>query len=157
MIRSLSIQRLAALCCLVLAAPAHAAEADDRAAVLATVQQLFNALAARDEGAIQALVLPDGRITRHAVRDGEAVVRTGTWQDWIRQIMGSTRRLEERMVDPEVRVRGSLASVWTEYDFMVDGRLSHCGVNLLDLARVEGSWRILNVSYTAETQGCVER
>jgi hypothetical protein len=142
---------------LLFAAPAQAGQADERAAVLATVQQLFDALTARDEAAIRGIVLPEGHITRHAARDGEAVLRTGTWEEWIGQIMGSTRRLEERAVDSEVRVRGNLAAVWMEYDFLVDGVRSHCGANLLDLARVDGRWKILNVSYTAETEGCADR
>ena len=151
------VTALFALACLALTAPAHAEEGEERQAVLATVQRLFDALAARDEAAIQAIVLPEGRITSHAVRDGQVAVRTGTWPEWTQRIMAATQRLEERMVDPQVRVRGSLATVWTEYDFHVDGALAHCGVNLIDLERLDGRWRILNVSFTVETEGCARQ
>ena len=155
MIRSLNA--LFALACLALGAPTHAAEADERSEVLGAVQRLFDALAARDQAAIQSTVLPEGRITSHVVRDGQVAVRTGSWEEWTQRIMSATRRLEERMFDPEVRIRGSLATVWTEYDFHIDGALSHCGMNLVDLARVDGRWRILNVSFTVETEGCPRR
>ncbi|WP_129790874.1 nuclear transport factor 2 family protein [Sphingosinicella sp. CPCC 101087] len=146
-----------ALICLALASPARAAEADEREEVLATVQQLFDALAGRDQAAIQSILLPEGRITSHVVRDGQVVVRTGSWEEWTKRIMSADRRLEERMFDPEVRIRGSLAAVWAEYDFLVDGAVSHCGVNLVDLAKADGRWRILNVSFTVETEGCATR
>jgi hypothetical protein len=151
------IRSLFALICLAFAAPAHAGEGDERHAVLGTVQRLFDALTARDQAAIQSTVLPEGRLTSHVVRDGRAVVRTGTWEEWTQRIMSATQRLEERMFDPEVRIRGSLAAVWTEYDFHVDGTLTHCGINLVDLAKADGRWRILNVSFTVETEGCASR
>src|SRR5688572_8102547 len=67
---------------LAVAAPAQAGQAPERRAVLATVQRFFDALAARDQGALMATVIPEGRITSHRVRDGRTVVQTGGWSEW---------------------------------------------------------------------------
>jgi hypothetical protein len=138
------------------AIPAHGAPSERRA-ILATIQRFFDALAAHDEAAIMAEVLPEGRISSHRVRDGNVVVQTGSWAEWAGRIAASTERLEERMYAPRVRIRGSLASVWTEYSFHRNGAFSHCGIDLFDMAKVDGRWRILNISYTAETEGCRRR
>ena len=140
-----------------LAVPAHAAEVDDRRDVLATVQRFFDALGARDQAALMAEVIPEGRITSHRVRDGSVVVRTTGWTEWAAGVAGAAQTLEERMYDPRVRIRGSLATVWTEYTFHLNGAFSHCGIDLFDMAKVDGRWRILNISYTAETEGCRRR
>ena len=142
---------------LLAAAPAHADSREDRREVLAAVQRLFDAMAAHDESALMAGVISDGRITSHRVRDGRVTLRTTGWAEWAQQVASATQRLEERMVDPHVRIRGSLATVWTEYTFHIDGNFSHCGIDLIDLAKVDGRWRILNISYTAETEGCRRR
>ena len=139
------------------AAPAQAGPREDRREVLAAVQRLFDAMAARDQAALMAAVIPEGRITSHRTRDGQTVVRTTGWAEWVQQVAGATQRLEEQMVDPQVRIRGSLATVWTYYTFHIDGAFSHCGIDLFDLAKVDGRWRILNISYTAETEGCRRR
>ena len=146
-----------AMLALALAVPAQAGQAEERRAVLATVQRLFDALAARDPAAIMVEVLPEGRITSHRVRDGNLVMRTTGWSEWAQGLAGVQEPLEERMHDPKVRIRGTLASVWTEYVFRRNGAFSHCGIDLVDLAKVDGRWRILNLSYTAETDGCRRR
>jgi hypothetical protein len=149
--------RLLALLLLALAAPAQAGQGAERRAILSTVQSFFDALAARDQAAIMALVVPEGRITSHRVRDGRTVVQTGGWADWAAGLAGVNEPLEERMYAPQVRIRGSLATVWTEYSFRRNGAFSHCGIDLFDLAKIDGRWRILNISYTVETEGCRRR
>jgi hypothetical protein len=169
MIQSLSISHRGEIACrivrivasalalLLMVVPAQAGPRQDRGEVLAAVQSLFDAMAAHDQAALMAAVIPEGRITSHRVRDGQVSLRTTGWAEWAQQVAGATQRLEERMVDPQVRIRGSLATVWTEYTFHIDGTFSHCGIDLFDLAKVDGRWRILNISYTAETEGCRRR
>src|SRR5688572_9369148 len=108
--RRLGISRLGVLltALLVVAAPAHAGQAAERRAVLATVQGLFDALAARDQAALMALVIPEGRITSHSVRNGHVVVQAGGWLEWAARIAGVNDPLEERMYHPQIRVHGSL-------------------------------------------------
>ena len=148
---------LALIAVLVLAAPADAGPREDPREVLAAVQRLFDAMAAHDQTALMAAVIPEGRITSHRVREGQVSLRTSGWAEWAQQVAGATQRLEERMYDPQVRIRGSLATVWTSYTFHLGGTFSHCGIDLFDLAKVDGRWRILNISYTAETEGCRRR
>ena len=84
-------------------------------------------------------------------------MRTGSWDEWADRIVAGSDRLEERMHAPRVRTSGSLATVWTDYSFHRNGAFSHCGVDLVDLAKVGGRWRILNISFTVETEGCRRR
>jgi len=150
-------RRLLTLLLLLVSVPALAGQREERREVLATVQRLFDALAARDAAAIMATVIPEGRISSHRVRDRRVVVQTSSWAEWAQRIDGVTERLEERMYDPQVRIRGSLATVWTKYSFHRNGTFSHCGIDLFDLAKIDGRWRILNLSYTTETEGCRRR
>jgi hypothetical protein len=149
--------RLLSLLLLFAATPAAADDRSDRREILGAVQGLFDALAARDPDAIMALVVPEGTIAAHVSRDGTSRLRAQRWQEWAASLRSGTERLEERMHRPRVRIRGNLASVWTEYSFYRDGAFSHCGVDLFDMARVEGRWLILNLSFTMEREGCRRR
>ena len=62
--------------------------------------------------------------------------------------------LRERMWDHQVLVDGPLAQVWGPYDFHVDGKFSHCGVNSIGLVRGADGWRVAAVSYTMRKDGC---
>ena len=62
--------------------------------------------------------------------------------------------LRERYWDPVVHVRGSLAVVWTPYEFWRDGKTTHCGVDVFELVKQAGAWKIGNVMYTVEPDAC---
>ena len=59
--------------------------------------------------------------------------------------------LLERIWDPEVKIRGPIANVWTPYDFWIDGKFSHCGIDSFDLIKVDGQWKISGIMYTVES------
>ena len=64
------------------------------------------------------------------------------------RVEGSEAVLTERMFDPEVRVSGDLAMVWTPYDFYVGDEFSHCGADAVLLSRSGDSWTIVALSWT---------
>ena len=59
--------------------------------------------------------------------DGTRSSSTSTLEQLVARVEGSEQVLTERMFDPEVRVSGDLAMVWTAYDFYVGDEFSHCG------------------------------
>jgi hypothetical protein len=64
--------------------------------------------------------------------------------------------LRERYWSPTVLIRESIAVVWAPYEFWEDGKTSHCGVDVFDLIRVKGEWRIANSMWTVEPESCAE-
>jgi hypothetical protein len=54
------------------------------------------------------------------------------------------------MWNPEVRVRGDIATIWTPDDFWIDGEFSHCGTDSFHLIRSPEGWRITSGLYTVE-------
>ena len=139
---------------LALAALGSSVPPEESRAVTAAVQGFFDALAVRDQARILEMVVPNGSITGHAERNGQDRSFTETWPAWAAKLGNSKQRLDERMQSPEVRVRGNMASVWTAYTFNIDGKFSHCGYDQFDLARLDGRWRIVNLSFTVEQTGC---
>ena len=144
----LAVAMLLAAAC----APARHVPTDaDRAAILQTVQSIFDALAQGDGETLRRVMHPD--VLMHSVErsaDGVPSVSTSTLDQLVARVEGSETVLIERMFDPEVRISGDLAMVWTPYDFYVGDSLSHCGADAVLLARdVETrSWRIVSLSWT---------
>lgn len=122
----------------------------EREAILAAVQGIFDALAAGDGEILREIMHPD--VLMHSVEraaDGTRSSSTSTRDQLIARLEGSEDVLIERMWDPEVRVSGDLAMVWTPYDFYVGEDLSHCGADALLLTRNEDeSWTIIALSWT---------
>lgn len=51
-------------------------------------------------------------------------------------------KFEERLLLWQVLADGTMAQVWTPYEFYVNGKLSHRGVNSFSLAKIAGAWKI---------------
>ena len=128
--------------------------AGDAAAVAATVQAFFDTMAAKDVEGSRKVLAPTGRFNSVRNVDGKATVRTSAVEDYLRTLPAGKSAQRERMWNPEVRVRGDIASVWTPYDFWIDGKFSHCGIDTFNLVRSDGAWKIVDATYTVETTGC---
>jgi hypothetical protein len=73
---------------------------------------------------------------------------------FVAMIGGTKQRFLERMWSPTVFLQGSLAVVRTSYDFHVDGKFSHCGVDVFTLVRSRGEWRVTHIVFTTQRQNC---
>jgi hypothetical protein len=124
--------------------------APERDAVLAIVQAFFDTLAAKDVAAARQILMPTGRFYAVGQQDGKPRIRAFTSDDYLKDLAAMKQNMRERMWNPEVRVRGSIASVWTPYDFWIDGKFSHCGVDAFDLVKTDEGWKIAGLSYTVE-------
>jgi hypothetical protein len=136
---------LAALFPLALHAATPADTADEQA-VLAPVHAMFDGMAKRDAAAIRKPTLPNGVMV--LMRDGKPTQMT--FEDFATRVgKPGTKQIEERIHDPLVRVDNDLAVVWAPFDFLVDGKVEHCGTDLFNLVRQNGQWLIASVADTS--------
>jgi hypothetical protein len=149
---------LLALLPLILIHPEASAQASgperDRDEIVATVQRFFDTMATRDVDGAGQVLLPGGSLVSVRTQDGNVVVRTSPHQAYLDGLASRQADVLERMWDPEVRVHGPVATLWTRYDFFRNGAFSHCGVDAFDLVRTESGWKISGGVYTVETADC---
>ena len=127
----------------------------DTAAVMAPIDRLFAGMAARDPQALLAQLRPEGGATVAIEQaDGTRAVSHMSWSEFATHLKPGPERYEERLTDPAVEVDGDIAMVWGAYTFFVDGKAQHCGVDHFDLVRENGSWKILNITWSQRTTGC---
>jgi hypothetical protein len=129
------------------------AQSAEEQAVLAPIHALFDGMSKRDAAAIKAPTLPSG--TMVLMRDGKPAQMTF---DAFAERVGKpgTTQIEERIHNPLVRIDNDLAVVWAPFDFLVDGKVDHCGTDLFNLVRVDGKWVIASVADTG-TKTCAGR
>jgi hypothetical protein len=129
----------------------HAQAPPEREAVLKALQVFFDTMTARDvEGARQILV-PQGRFHVMDLARPKSEPRSFSNEEYFAQLQASKQTMRERIWNPEVRVHGPIATVWTPYDFWLDGKLSHCGVDAFDLIKTADGWKIAGGAYTIES------
>jgi len=128
-------------------------------AVLALMEQAFDAVGSGNPDDMRAIQLADG--TSLSFRPlaggapGELEMRMSTNEALVAGPIDNSRKYMERWTgEPTVMIRGPIAVVWGEYEFHIDGKFSHCGIDSADLVKVDGVWKIANWMWTVEKGHC---
>jgi hypothetical protein len=117
----------------------------------AVVQQLFEAIAAHKVDTVRSLFTPNAVLL--SVKDDGTPERM-RYEEFA-DLLATTKNVWlERIWNPTVLVHGPIAVVWAEYDFHLNGNLTHCGVDSVSLLKTASGWKISSISDTRETSGC---
>ena len=141
-----------------LAAPAQPTTAEDRAQLMAVVDQVYAAINSNDVEAFKRMEVPEGMTFRLRYQpDGTmTLVPKSNLQD-LADTGAETRKFTERYWDPAVLIHKDMAVFWAPYSFDIDGKRSHCGVDVFDFIRVDGQWKLANSMWTVEPDGCPKK
>jgi hypothetical protein len=141
---------LAAIGLLICSVPVPAAKglSPDEKLVIAPLQALLDGLAKRDRELIAAQILPGGSAT--LMRNGKPV-QMGFDEFVARLSEPGTDAREEDIFDPQIRIDDNIATIWTRYTVLVNGKVHHCGTDIVDLVKVEGRWLISFVGDNSRT------
>ena len=130
-------------------APGHAA--DQPSQVMAPVHQFFAALGRQDKSGMLAVVAEHVEIT--SLKQGELrrldITRLA---DAIASHRGGA--IAEHIHHPVVQIDHDLAVVWAPYTFTIDGRVDHCGTDVLTLGKLGGDWLIIGLSDNERKRNC---
>ncbi|MFH6604136.1 nuclear transport factor 2 family protein [Maribacter algicola] len=133
------------------------AQADEKMAVQKTVEDFFEAFHAQDSVKIRALTAKD--ITLQSIgtnKAGKTQLRIDDFDAFLNGIVGipKERKFQEKINSYSIQVDGPMANAWTEYEFWIDGKLSHCGVNSFQMIDEGDGWKIIYLIDTRRREGC---
>jgi hypothetical protein len=118
------------------------------APILAVADSALAAITRGDMIGFTDLMVPEAVLFPTSTRDGASRYAVRTRDQQRNSPMPGV--VTERGFRPEVKVNGAVAMVWLPYDLYIDGRWSHCGVDIFTLVRHEGRWRIATMAWSAE-------
>lgn len=132
----------AALAISALTAPTLCAAPSENTAVLATLQKLFDGMATRNATGMLDAAPAEASVV--LLRDGK--LERVTMSDFANHVSQSKQKFEERIHAPVVHVDRDLAVVWAPYEFLLDGKVDHCGTDAFSLAKVGDRWVITGIA-----------
>ena len=123
----------------------QAPDSAEQQAVMAPITQMFDGMEKRDAAMIKKPLLTGG--TMVLMRDGKPVQMT--FENFANRVgKPGTTHIQERIHDPLVRIDHDLAVVWAPFEFLVDGKVDHCGTDLFNLVHTDGKWVIASIADT---------
>lgn len=149
---------IAVLAAMVWPAPGVLAQApDEEAAILAVLDRYMTAISEKDLETMASLQTPEGMTYRaRALGGGGWDVAARPNSSWVDPANTDDFTHRERYWSPTVLVRGGIAVVWAPYEFWLDGKTSHCGINVFNFVKIDGAWLVSNSMWTVEAGGCAE-
>lgn len=134
-----------------------AAAQNDDEAIKTTVNNMFDGMRKSDTALIRSAFAPNAVLqTIVKTKDGQTRVRNEVVDSFIFSIARPHKEIyDERITFQTIKVDADLAIVWTPYQFFVDDKFSHCGVNSFQLVKFNGEWKIQYLIDTRRRTGCL--
>jgi len=135
------------------------ARAADVAAIQTVVEQFKAAIIARDGKTLGSLFLQDhdswlsvadeavwAKVKAHNPKARKVV--PSSWKKFAEYIQTSGKPVEERFYNVRIDTNGAVASVWFDFDFLVDGKVTNRGSESWQMVRAEDGWKISSMLFS---------
>jgi len=111
----------------------------------ATIEQFFVAFHAKDT--LKMKVICSDKIILQSIQENAngAKLTDESSTEFYKSIAAipNTITFQEKLLSFTVKVDGAMAHVWTPYEFYINGKFSHSGVNAFTLFKENNSWKII--------------
>ncbi|MEB2777705.1 hypothetical protein SYJ56_20485 [Algoriphagus sp. D3-2-R+10] len=125
----------------------------EAAAVKAVVNQFFESLEKQDTVLLKQVAFMEGQIWTVNNTVSPPRNRIRFFKDDLKSFLSKNSYLE-KAYSMDVKIHGGMAIAWVPYEFRLNGEFSHCGVDVFTLIKKEEAWKIINLSYIIEKEGC---
>lgn len=112
-----------------------------------TIGNFFNAFHQRDSVALKKVCSEN--LVLHSISESEKKPKFSIQKasDFFKSIAAIplSMKFEEKILSYKVQVDGTMAHVWTPYEFYVNDKLSHSGVNSFHLYKENDVWKVVYI------------
>jgi hypothetical protein len=134
---------------LLLSSTVHAKDkAQDIADVQHVMDTFHHAVVSHDGTALAALFIPAGS-TWLNVLASDGKIRVGSYQDFAKFVTQSKDNLDPRHSNVQIRSDGTIASVYFDFVFLVNGKAENRGNETWQLVKGADGWRIAALTYSS--------
>jgi len=123
-------------------------QSSDNVTIRASIETFFDGFHQKDSLLMRSVLHKSFKLESVAVRDNKISKRDFNGKEFISAV---TQRSDnpvwkEKLLSYEIKIDGPLANAWVKYEFWIDNKLSHCGVNSIHLLKDGLKWKIFSIS-----------
>lgn len=108
------------------------------------VDNFFKAFHQKDTTELKAFFHSNARLESISTKQNETKIQTETVAQFLQNISKIPNEItfQEKLMDYKIESDQLMATVWTPYEFFVNGKKSHHGNNLFILVKEKETWKI---------------
>ncbi len=129
----------------------------EKVEVKRVIQTMFEGMHEKDTAKVRSVFAKEVLLqTIPEDRPSGAVIETGDLEKFIGGLASIPPhiKIEERLWNYDINVDGHLATAWTEYTFLINDEISHCGANAFQLFKDASGWKITKIIDTRSQSNC---
>ena len=133
------------------------AQSEEEKKVKQTIVEFFSAFHAQDSIAIKNTTYSSVVLQSIGLdMEGKSVLKNENFNDFLKSIVSipDSIAFQERLTDFSIQIDGTMANVWTPYEFWLNNKFHHCGVNSFQLLKVKNAWKIIYLIDTRRKDDC---
>ena len=122
------------------------------------------AVVTHDGARLASLFIPQGSTWLNVLSDeafahfraskpGVQKIKVGNYQDFAKLVSQSTKHMDPQHQHVRIQSDGTIASVYFDYVFMIDGKPENRGNETWQLVKGENGWRIATIIYSSNPAG----
>ncbi len=127
----------------IISSTAFAQKSHEKQAVKQVIQNMFIAMQTGDTALFRSCFAPKVIFQTIVTKENQTQVKSEDFDAFLKSLTKYPKgALDERIKFKGVHEDGTLASVWTPYQFYYQGKFSHQGVNSFQLVKLGKTWKI---------------
>ena len=127
--------------------------ASNEAEVKNVVHLFFEALNKQDTVLYKKIVLLEGQIWSINNTSKSSSMSMRFFRDDI-ETFNPDEIWEEIPLSFDLKIHNGIAMAWVPYEFRVNGKFTHCGIDIFTLTETSKGWKIINTAYTKYLEEC---
>ena len=139
--------------------PTYNSNADDITKIGNLLEEFRQDVLRKDGYALTKLMLHPN-VLFHSIDDQESIdgarrlnaqfdgIGPSALDGFVKLLAASKDQLEERFQNIEIRQDGDLGLVTFNYDFVINNKVHHSGLEHWQVRKIDGQWKILSVTWT---------
>ncbi|MDJ1499891.1 nuclear transport factor 2 family protein [Xanthocytophaga agilis] len=132
-------------------AQAQSSGSKEETEIKQVIGQLFDGMRKGDSAMVRSVFYSGARLQTTYVdkKTGKAALREESITDFAKAVGTPHKEVwDERLFAYDIKVDDNLAIAWTPYEFYLDGKFSHKGVNVFQLFKSEKGWKVISIADT---------
>ena len=129
----------------------------DEEQIKASINQVFDGMRKSDTILVRQVLHPSCFLKSIGKnKTGEVSLQEDPISGWLKQI-GTKREgviLDERLTSYDIKIDGEMAIAWTPYEFYVNDKFNHCGVDAFTMMKTDKGWKIIGIVDTRRKENC---
>ena len=112
------------------------------------VKTFFEGFHNKDSLLIASVIDRSFHVNSTSFKEDNGILRNMSRDNFIRTVISRPESpvWKEKLLSFNIKIDGPLANVWVDYEFWLDDKLSHCGVNSIHLVKKKSGWKIFNIT-----------